>query len=71
MSVPLTQAAIRRLLRPQSVALIGGSWTDTVASGLSAIGYRGKVWRVNPNRASTSEGLESATLPKAEAKLSH
>ena len=53
MSVPLTQAAIRRLLRPQSVALIGGSWTDTVASGLSAIGYRGKVWRVNPNRPSS------------------
>ncbi len=47
--------AIRRLLQPQSVALIGGAWTDTVAAGMRAIGYRGQVWRVNPNRASTSE----------------
>ena len=47
----LSAAAIRRLLRPQSVALIGGSWTDTVAAEFSAIGYRGKVWRVNPNRS--------------------
>ena len=54
-SPALTDAAIRRLLRPQSVALIGGSWTDTVAAGLHAVGYRGQIWRVNPNRASTAE----------------
>ncbi len=48
-------AAIRRLLRPQSVALIGGSWTDAVAAGIQAIGYRGEVWRVNPNRSSTAD----------------
>ena len=51
----LTDAAIRRLLRPQSVALIGGSWTDTVAAGMHAIGYRGEIWRVNPNRSSTAD----------------
>ncbi len=57
MSVPSgpTDAAIRRLLRPQSVALIGGSWTDAVAAGIEAIGYRGEVWRVNPNRHSTGQ----------------
>jgi acetate---CoA ligase (ADP-forming) len=51
----MTDAAIRRLLRPQSVALIGGSWTDTVAAGMHAIGYRGAIWRVNPNRPSTPD----------------
>ena len=50
-----TDAAIRRLLRPQSVALIGGSWTDAVAAGIEAIGYRGEVWRVNPNRHSSPQ----------------
>ncbi len=50
-----TDAAIRRLLRPQSVALIGGSWTDAVAAGIDVIGYRGEVWRVNPNRTSSAQ----------------
>ncbi|MDE2250852.1 MAG: acetate--CoA ligase family protein [Gammaproteobacteria bacterium] len=35
------------------MALIGGSWTDAVAAGNRAIGYRGQIWRVNPRRAST------------------
>ena len=48
-------AAIRRLLRPQTVALIGGAWTDAVAAGIQAIGYRGEVWRVNPNRRSSPD----------------
>ena len=48
-------AAIRRLLRPQTVALIGGAWTDAVAAGIQAIGYRGEVWRVNPNRSSSPD----------------
>ena len=51
----LTDAAIRRLLRPQSVVLIGGSWTDTVAAGMHAIGYRGQVWRVHPTRSSSAD----------------
>jgi acetate---CoA ligase (ADP-forming) len=51
----LSAAAIRRLLRPQSVALIGGSWTDAVAAGIRAIGYSGEVWRVNPNRSSNAD----------------
>jgi acetyl-CoA synthetase len=37
------------------VALIGGSWTDAVAAGIQAIGYRGEVWRVNPNRRSSPD----------------
>ena len=47
------EAAIRRLLRPQSMVLIGGGWTDAVAAGNAAIGYRGQIWRVHPTREST------------------
>jgi len=46
---------IRRLIAPRSIALIGASaWTDAVAAGNAAIGYRGSVWRVHPHRASTA-----------------
>ncbi len=46
---------IRRLIAPRSIALIGASaWTDAVAAGNVAIGYRGTIWRVHPSRASTA-----------------
>ena len=44
----------QRLLRPKSIALIGGNWTDAVAAGSRAIGYAGQLWRVHPTRPSTS-----------------
>lgn len=48
-------AEIKRLIAPTSIALIGSSaWTDAVAAGNAAIGYRGTIWRVHPNRPSTS-----------------
>lgn len=43
----------QRLLRPKSIALIGGNWTDAVAAGSRAIGYAGQLWRVHPTRPST------------------
>jgi acetate---CoA ligase (ADP-forming) len=47
---------LRRLIAPQSIALIGaGVWTDAVAAGNATIGYRGTVWRVHPTRVSTPE----------------
>ena len=51
----LDEAAIRRLLRPRSIALIGGGWADAVAAGNQVIGYRGQIWRVHPNRKSTAQ----------------
>jgi acetyl-CoA synthetase len=52
----MTAPDIRRLIAPQSIALIGaGVWTDAVAAGNATIGYRGTVWRVHPTRASTPE----------------
>jgi acetate---CoA ligase (ADP-forming) len=46
--------SLERLLRPKSIALIGGAWTDAVAAGNRAIGYDGTVWRVHPTRQSTA-----------------
>ncbi|HTV96522.1 MAG TPA: acetate--CoA ligase family protein [Steroidobacteraceae bacterium] len=57
---------IRRLIAPRSIALIGASaWTDAVAAGNAAIGYRGKIWRVHPTRPST----EDATFYRSVAEL--
>jgi acyl-CoA synthetase (NDP forming) len=45
---------LQRLIAPRSIALIGaGDWTDAVAAGSAAIGFRGELWRVHPRRAST------------------
>jgi len=54
-SIVRGDAEVRRLLRPQSIALIGGGWTDAVAAGNKAIGYRGQIWRVHPTRESTGQ----------------
>jgi acetyl-CoA synthetase len=49
-------ADLHRLIAPRSIALIGaGAWTDAVAAGSRAIGFRGPVWRVHPTRKSTPE----------------
>jgi acetyl-CoA synthetase len=62
-------ADIQRLIAPRSIALIGaGAWTDAVAAGNLAIGYRGTVWRVHPTRASTATTTyyrSIADLPEA------
>ena len=47
--------SLERLLRPKSIALIGGAWTDAVAAGNRAIGYEGTIWRVHPTRQSTAQ----------------
>jgi acetate---CoA ligase (ADP-forming) len=47
--------SLERLLRPKSIALIGGAWTDAVAAGNRAIGYGGTIWRVHPTRQSTAQ----------------
>ena len=47
------RADLRRLIAPRSIALIGaGDWTDAVAAGNRAVGYRGALWRVHPTRVS-------------------
>jgi acyl-CoA synthetase (NDP forming) len=46
--------ALRRLLAPRSIALIGGAWADAVAAASRVIGYTGEVWHVHPSRASSA-----------------
>jgi acetyl-CoA synthetase len=42
-----------RLLRPRSIALIGGgAWTEAVIAAGRKIGYAGEIWRVHPSRES-------------------
>ena len=60
---------LSRLLRPRSVAVIGGGvWCENVVQQCRAIGFRGAIWPVHPTRteiagAPAFEGL--AGLPSA------
>ena len=60
---------LSRLLRPRSVAVIGGGvWCENVVQQCRAIGFRGAIWPVHPTRteiagAPAFEGL--AALPLA------
>jgi acetate---CoA ligase (ADP-forming) len=51
----MTSAALRRLLAPRHIALIGGQWADAAAAAAHAIGYAGEVWRVHPSRPSSAQ----------------
>ncbi len=42
---------LSRLLRPRSIALLGGGWAVNVAAQLKKSGYTGAIWPVNPKRA--------------------
>lgn len=42
---------LSRLLRPQSLAVLGGAWADTVQSQCRKLGFNGPIWRVHPKRA--------------------
>lgn len=44
---------MERLLAPRSVALCGGVWADAAADACRALGFRGPVWRVHPERPSS------------------
>ena len=51
-----TQQAVRRLLHPESIALIGASGDEAAISGLplgilQRHGYSGQIYIVNPNRS--------------------
>jgi acetyl-CoA synthetase len=60
---------IHRLIAPRSIALIGATaWTDAVAAGNVAVGFRGKIWRVHPSKPCTSTTTfyrSVAELPEA------
>lgn len=47
----LKKNALRRLLQPKTVAVIGGNSAVAVIRQCKAIGYDGEIWAVNPQRA--------------------
>ncbi len=50
-------------MAPRSIALIGAAaWTDAVAAGNAAVGYRGAIWRVHPTRPSTPAAVYYASV---------
>lgn len=53
-----------RLLRPRSVAVLGGGWAANVLRGLRASGFDGPVWPIHPKRDEI-EGY--ACLPDLDA----
>jgi acetate---CoA ligase (ADP-forming) len=42
---------LSRLLRPESIALFGGSWAVNVVAQLKKSGFSGDIWPVNPKRS--------------------
>ncbi|MFT5193906.1 MAG: acyl-CoA synthetase (NDP forming) [Cellvibrionaceae bacterium] len=48
MATPLQ--SIHRLLRPKTIAVIGGSWAASVIEQCDKIGYAGEIWPVNPKK---------------------
>ena len=44
---------LKKLFRPKSLAIIGGYWADFVYDGNKTIGYKGKIWHINPKRKSS------------------
>jgi len=45
---------LERLLKPKTIALIGGAWTKNVEDQLSRLGFDGAVYHVHPKGALTS-----------------
>ena len=44
------QTTLSRLLRPSSLAVIGGEWAAAAARSSLQMNYRGKLWAVHPHR---------------------
>jgi acyl-CoA synthetase (NDP forming) len=54
---------LQKLLKPNSIALIGGQWADAVVEANRTLGYTGTVWRVHPTREGCFRSV--AELPGA------
>ncbi|MEL6289219.1 MAG: CoA-binding protein, partial [Pseudomonadota bacterium] len=59
-----TPRDLSRLLRPASIAVLGGTWAERVVTQCRATGFEGEIWPVTPSR-STLGGI--ATLPDLSA----
>ena len=46
---------LKKLFRPKSLAIVGGYWADFVIEGNRKLGFKGSIWRINPNRTNTKK----------------
>ena len=44
--------SLNRLLRPKTVAVYGGSWSENVVKELKKSSFMGEVWAVHPTKKS-------------------
>ncbi|WAJ28060.1 acetate--CoA ligase family protein [Antarcticirhabdus aurantiaca] len=52
----MTKGSLSRVLRPRSIAVFGGGWSNAVLKQCRAFGFEGDLWPVHPSRAEV-EGL--------------
>ena len=45
----------KKLFQPKSLAIVGGYWADFVVQGNRKLGFKGPIWRINPNRKSNKK----------------
>ena len=48
---PADKSRLQRLLRPSSIAVLGGKWAENVVMSCGEIGFKGDVWAVHPHKA--------------------
>ena len=46
---------LNKLFRPKKLAIIGGYWADFVYDENIKIGFKGKIWHINPKRSTTQK----------------
>ena len=44
------KSRLHRLLRPSSIAVLGGKWAENVVVSCGEIGFKGDVWAVHPHK---------------------
>ena len=50
MRAPADKSRLQRLLRPSSIAVLGGQWAENVVVSCGEIGFKGDVWAVHPHK---------------------
>ena len=49
-AAPADKSRLQRLLRPSSIAVLGGQWAENVVMSCGEIGFKGDVWAVHPHK---------------------
>ena len=54
----------KKLFQPKSLAIVGGYWADFVVQGNRKLGFKGPIWRINPNRKSNKKNKYFKNIKK-------